>query len=209
MTLPAGSHEVKVFVSPFTAQAQPVLTATLTVEAGKDYTVLAVGKVADSTLSLLPLTDNNSLPADGKAHIRLIHASPDAPAVNVALAGTKTNVFSNVAFKGVGTYTPVATGTYNLDVNVASSGQTVKTVSGLKLDNKGVYTAVAVGLAGNGTLQVIPLVDVAPVAAPQAPATGSGSAVSEEQFGWSMLALVLLGVSGTAAVATGAVRSRK
>lgn len=209
VSLPSGPHEVKVFVSPFTAQAQPVLTATLTVEAGKDYTVLAVGKVGDSTLSLLPLTDNNSLPADGKAHIRLIHASPDAPAVNVALAGTKTNVFSNVAFKGVGTYTPVATGTYNLDVNVASSGQTVKTVSGLKLDNKGVYTAVAVGLAGNGTLQVIALVDVAPVAVPHAPATGSGSAVSEEQFGWSMLALVLLGVSGTAAVATAAVRSRK
>ena len=209
VALPAGSHDVKVFVSPFTTQTAPVLSATLTVAAGKDYTVLAVGRVADGSLSLLPLNDNNALPADGKAHIRLIHASPAAPAVNVALAGTKTNVFANVAFKGVGDYTPVAAGTYDLDVNVASSGQTVKTVSGLKLENKGVYTAVAVGLAGNGTLKVVPLVDVAPSSAPAAPATGSGAAVSETGFAWSSLALALLGISSVAAVATIAVRARR
>lgn len=177
ISLAAGSHDVKVFVSPFTTQATPVLSATLDVAAGKDYTVLAVGRVSDGSLALLPLTDNNASPAEGKAHIRLIHASPDAPAVNVALAGTKTNVFSNVAFKGVGDYTAVAIGTYDLDVNVASNGQTVKTVSGLKLHNKGVYTAVAVGLAGNGTLKVVALVDVQPQT-PAAPRTGNGMSSS-------------------------------
>ncbi len=188
VSLAAGSHEVKVFVSPFTAQAAPVLSATLTVAPGTDYTVLAVGRVSDGSLALLPLKDNNASPADGKAHIRVIHASPDAPAVNVALAGTKTNVFSNVAFKGVGDYTPVAAGTYDLDVNVASTGQTVKTVNGLKLENKGVYTAVAVGLAGNGTLKVVPLVDVK-FQAPVAPATGTGVAGSSSSNSINSLVL--------------------
>lgn len=199
VSLAAGSHDVKVFVAPFTTQVAPVLSATLTVAAGKDYTVLAVGLVADGSLALLPLMDNNASPAEGKAHIRVIHASPDAPAVNVALAGTKTTVFSNVAFKGVGDYTPVAVGTYDLDVNVASSGQTVKTVNGLKLENKGVYTAVAVGLAGNGSLKVIPLLDVQPQA-PAAPRTGNAMSSSSNDmsplFLAATLALLLAGGGG-------------
>lgn len=202
ISLPAGSHDVKVFVSPFTTQIAPVPSATLTVAAGQDYTVLAVGRVADGTLALLPLMDNNASPSEGKAHIRLIHASPDAPAVNVALAGTKTNVFANVAFKGVGDYTPVAVGTYDLDVNVASTGQTAKTVNGLKLENKGVYTAVAVGLAGNGSLKVIPLLDVQPQApvAPAAPRTGDGVSGSSNSitplFLVASLGLLLAGGGG-------------
>lgn len=207
VSLPAGTRNVKVFVSPSNGTGAAALEANLAVAAGVDYTVLAVGRLADSTLALLPLRDNNALPAQGKAHVRLIHASPDAPAVNVAVAGTSTNVFSNVAFKGVGDYTPVATGTYNLDVKVASSGQTAKSVTGLVLGNQGVYTAVAVGLAGAGTLQVVPLVDVAP--APRVPSTGSGAAIGETGSGWSTLALALLGVSAVAAAGAVAVRARR
>ncbi|MFN0147285.1 MAG: DUF4397 domain-containing protein [Dehalococcoidia bacterium] len=207
VSLPAGTRNVKVFVSPSNGTGAAALEADLAVAAGVDYTVLAVGRLADSTLALLPLRDNNALPAQGKAHVRLIHASPDAPAVNVAVAGTSTNVFSNVAFKGVGDYTPVATGTYNLDVKVASSGQTAKSVTGLVLGNQGVYTAVAVGLAGAGTLQVVPLVDVAP--APRVPSTGSGAAIGETGSGWSTLALALLGVSAVAAAGAVAVRARR
>ncbi|MBK9612873.1 MAG: DUF4397 domain-containing protein, partial [Dehalococcoidia bacterium] len=51
------------------------------------------------------LEDNNATPAAGKLHIRLIHASPDAPPVNVA-AGTNTNVFTGVAYRNFGPYTP-------------------------------------------------------------------------------------------------------
>ncbi len=69
-------------------------------------------------------------------------------------------------------YTPVDAGTYSLDVNVNASGATVLTIPGLKLEARTVYTAVAVGLAGNGTLKVIPLVDAAAPGAPSAPATG-------------------------------------
>ena len=129
VSLPAGPHDVAVFAAPSDGSGTPVLKATLQVAAGKDYTVLAVGRLADSTLALLPLEDNNSAPAAGNAHVRLIHASPDAPAVDVVVAGTNTKVFSNVPFKGVGTYTPVPAGTYNLDVKVASSGATGATES--------------------------------------------------------------------------------
>ena len=202
VTLPAGGHNVKVFVSPSDGTGAPALEATLNVEAGKDYTVLAVGEVSKSTLALLPLEDNNATPAAGKAHVRLIHASPDAPPVNVAVSGTDINVFTGVAFKNIGNYTPVDAGTYSLDVKVNASGATVLTVPNLQLQARTVYTAVAVGLAGNGTLKVIPLVDAqapASPASPAAPSTGNGLGES----GNSNVSMLLLAGAALVAVSGG------
>ncbi|MGE0599732.1 MAG: DUF4397 domain-containing protein [Dehalococcoidia bacterium] len=192
VTLPAGGHNVKVFVSPSDGSGAPALEATLNVEAGKDYSVLAVGELGKGSLGLYVLEDNNATPAAGKAHIRLIHAAPDAPPVNVAVAGTNTNVFTGVAYRNFGQYTPVDAGTYSLDVNVNSSGATVLTIPNLKLEARTVYTAVAVGLAGNGTLKVIPLVDAPAPAAPGAPATGDTLAVSD---GFTIPVAMLLGAA--------------
>jgi hypothetical protein len=181
VSLPAGSHNVKVFASPADGTGEPALEADLNVVAGKDYTVLAVGLLGDSSLSLLPLEDNNAAPAAGNAHVRLIHASPDAPAVDVAVAGTDTLVFSNVAFKGVGNYTPVPAGAYDLEVRAAGNSTVALPLNGVALTAGTVYSAVAVGLLEDGSLQVVPLVDAqaAPAAtptasAPSAPTTGTG-----------------------------------
>lgn len=212
VTLPAGAHNVKVFVSPSDGTGTPVLQADLTISKGKDYTVLAVGEVGKNTLALLPLEDNNATPAAGNAHVRLIHASPDAPAVDVVVAGTSTKVFSNIAFKSVGTYTPVPAGTYNLDVNVAGTTTTAKSITGLALKDRTVYTAVAVGFAGNGTLQVIPLVD-ANAPAPHAPDAGTGLlSASDHTATWFagagiVLTLFAAGLFGVAALAPRRVRN--
>lgn len=213
VSLPAGKRNVKVFVSPSTGTGTAALEANLDIVKGKDYTVLAIGEVGKSTLALLPLEDNNATPAAGKAHIRLIHASPDAPAVDVVVAGTTVKVFSNVAFKGVGTYTPVDAKTYNLDVKVASSGATAKSVTGLELKARTVYTAVAVGLAGNNTLQVIPLLDAAaPAATPGPVVPNTGNALANEGttgFNTLAIALGLFALSASLWAGTAMARSRR
>lgn len=195
--LPAGGHNVQVFVSPSDGSGSPVLQATLNVEAGKDYTVLALGTLAAGNLGLEVFTDNNSAPAAGNAHVRLIHASPDAPPVKVAVAGTDTYIFTGVAFRAFGPYVPVPAGTYDLDVQLNSTGDSVLAINDLSLSAGTVYTAVAVGLAGNGSLQVIPLVDAAPGTgsttrppAPAAPNTGD-TLVSGESASWAPVAIVL------------------
>lgn len=196
VALPAGARDVKVFVSPSNGQGAPALQASLTVAAGKDYTVLAVGEVTKSTLALLPLEDNNALPAAGNAHVRLVHASPDAPAVDVVVTGTNTKVFSGIAYKSVGTYTPVPAGTYSLDVKVASSGATVKTIPGVALGDRGVYTVVATGPAAS--LQVLALGDVPPTG-PSVPHTGSGLVdTSGGQMQMILLGGVLVAFAGAA-----------
>lgn len=192
VSLPAGGHNVQVFVSPSDGTGSPVLQATLDIGAGKDYTVLAVGTLAGGNLGLEVFQDNNATPAAGNAHVRLIHASPDAPPVNVAVAGTQTNVFTGVAYRSFGNYTPVPAGTYSLDVNVNATGATVLTVANLPLTARTVYTVVAVGLAGNGSLQVIPLVDApAPgTTAPGAPSTGD-SFTTTGAASWTPVAIIL------------------
>ncbi|MGQ9767028.1 MAG: DUF4397 domain-containing protein [Anaerolineae bacterium] len=166
--LTAGSYDVKVV--PTGATEPVVISANLTLEADKDYTVVAVGKLAN--IEPLVLVDNNSAPAPGKAHVRFVHASPDAPAVDIAVKGGPV-LFSNVAFKGVGDYLPVDAATYDLEVRLAGTNTVALEVPGLKLDAGTVYTVFAMGLAtGQPALMAVPSVDA--TAGPAVlPTTGS------------------------------------
>lgn len=212
IALPAGTYNVKVFPAPSDGSGAPALEADLDVEAGKDYTVLAVGQLGDGSLELLPLEDNNAAPAAGQAHIRLIHASPDAPAVDVGVAETGTNVFTNVAFKGVGAYTPVPAGTYDLEVKVAGTSDVAKAIPGLALQDGAVYTAVAVGLVSDGSLAVIPLLDAQAAQAaptPQAPTTGTGLSTGGSGMSVMTVAVIGLAVLATFGAGTALVAARR
>jgi hypothetical protein len=161
--LDAGSYGVKVV--PAGATDPAVIDATLDLEGGTDYTVVAVGKLAN--IEPLVLTDNNSTPAAGKAHVRFVHASPDAPAVDIAVKGGPV-LFSDVAFKGVGNYLPVDAGTYDLEVRLAGTDTVALNVPGVKLNAGIVYTIFAMGLAGGSpALEAVPSMDAAPQVLPE------------------------------------------
>ena len=146
-------------VVPTGATTPVVINANLPLSADTDYTVVAVGKLA--AIEPLVLTDNNAKPAAGKAHVRFVHASPDAPAVDIAVKGGPV-IFSNVAFKGVGTYTPVDAGTYDLEVRLAGTSTVALAVPGVKLDDSTVYTIFAMGLAsGTPALTAVASADAA------------------------------------------------
>jgi hypothetical protein len=162
-------------VTPTGATEPVVIDADLALAANTDYTVVAVGLLAD--IEPLVLVDNNSAPAAGKAHVRFVHASPDAPAVDIAVANGGPVLFSNVAFKGVGDYLPVDAGTYDLEVRVAGTETVALEVPGVALADGTVYTIFAMGLAGGGepALTAVPSADA--VAPAQLPETG-GPAVN-------------------------------
>ena len=89
-----------------------MIEADLDLQNNTDYTIVALNTLAN--IEPLVLVDNNSMPAAGKAHVRFVHASPDAPAVDIAVTGGPV-LFGNVSFKGVGDYLPVDAGTYDLE----------------------------------------------------------------------------------------------
>ena len=154
-----------------------------------DYTVVAVGEIAD--IEPLVLVDNNSAPAAGKAHVRFVHASPDAPAVDIGVTGGPV-LFSNVPFKGVGDYLPVGAGTYDLEVRIAGTETVALSVPGLTLNEGTVYTVFATGLAGGEpSLTAVPSVDASyTMAVPVTlPATGG------ETFNLWLVALLGAGLA--------------
>lgn len=179
LSVPAGPHNFKVFATGANpASATPVINADATLEAGNDYTVVAIGRLAD--IKPLILTDDNSTPAAGKAHVRVIHASPDAPAVDVAVKGGPV-LFSDLAFGKEAGPAPVDAGTYDLEVRAAGTTTVALPIDGVTFEAGKIYTVLAVGLL-NGTpkLEALPLVnDPAPAAtAPSPTAQPAAAAIS-------------------------------
>ena len=157
--LDTGTYNVK--VTPTGATTPVVIEADLDLDA-KDYTVVAVGLLEN--IEPLVLVDNNSAPAAGKAHVRFVHASPDAPAVDVAVKDGPV-LFSNISFKQVGDYLPVDAAAYDLQVRLAGTETAVLDVPGLALADGTVYTVFAMGLAGGEpALMAVPSADSAPSA---------------------------------------------
>jgi hypothetical protein len=152
--LDTGTYNVQVVP---TGETEPVVIEADLDLAAQDYTVVAVGQLEN--IEPLVLVDNNSAPAAGKAHVRFVHASPDAPSVDIAVKGGPT-LFSNIAFKGVGDYLPVDAGTYDLEVRVAGTDTVALEVPGVALSEGTVYTIFAMGLAGGEpALTAVPSAD--------------------------------------------------
>jgi LPXTG-motif cell wall-anchored protein len=169
--LTAGTYNVQVV--PTGATEPVVIEADLDLQADTDYTVLAVNTLEN--IEPLVLVDNNSLPAAGKAHVRFVHASPDAPAVDIAVADGGPVLFSGVEFKGVGDYLPVDAGTYDLEARVAGTDTVALSLPGITLNDGTVYTVYAVGFAGGGDPALSAAISVDAQMATMLPATGNNS----------------------------------
>lgn len=184
--VPAGRRNVK--VTPANAAQPVVIDANLDLQAGARYTVVATGE--GSGIQALVLNDNIDAPPAGQAKVRLVHASPDAPAVDVAAQGGPV-LFRNVAFRGVGDYANVPAGTYTLEVRPTGQTTAVLTVPNVALSSGQNVTIFAAGKAGDQTLAAVP---VAYQATAQMPRTGAGLAGGTVPAFWlaGLAALVIL-----------------
>lgn len=140
--LTPGMHNFKVV--PAGATEPVVIDANLDLQANADYTIVALDTLAN--IEPLVLADNNSLPEAGKAHVRFVHASPDAPAVDIAVAGGPV-LFGSVAFKDATGYLPVDAGTYDLEARLAGTESVALSVPNVTLEEGSVYTIYAMGFA--------------------------------------------------------------
>lgn len=149
LNVPAGSRNIKVNVA---GSSTTVINATLTLDAGAAYSVFATDSV--SRIAPLVLVDNLSTPAAGKAHVRFVHLSPNAPAVDVALQGGAV-VFANKSFRESSTLLPVDAGTYNLEVRLAGTGTVVLPLPNITLQAGKIYTVFAKGFVGGSAQQAL------------------------------------------------------
>jgi hypothetical protein len=153
--LPADTYNVKVV--PAGATEPVVIEADLALEPALDYSVLAVNDL-NNIEPLVLIDDNAADPAN--ARVRFVHASPNAPAVDIAVADGGPVLFGDIEFKEVGDYLSVAPGTYDLEARLAGTNQVVLDIPGVELMAGRVYTAYAMGFVnGDPALQAVLSVD--------------------------------------------------
>ncbi len=145
----AGNRNVKVNV---TGTTTTVINADLTLTGGAHYTVFACDSV--SKIGPVVLTDDLTAPASGKAHVRFVHLSPNAPAVDVGVTGGGV-VFANKSFKGFTAFTPLDAGTYDLEVRLAGTSTVVLPLPGIALQAGKIYTVFAKGFVGGSGAQAL------------------------------------------------------
>jgi hypothetical protein len=213
--LPAGEYDVA--VAPTGAPIEDaVITATLALEADAAYNVAATGTIAEGTLGPQVYPIDVAPLADGQARVRAVHASPDAPAVDVAVAGGPV-LFSSVEFPNASDYADVDAGTYDLEVRPAGTADVALALDGVQLDAGTVYDVFAIGTLADGTLQALPLAatpsgvgaaelpsttEAARAAAGEAPHTvpdsGIGTAFSDGGTSWLALAAAVVAIGAGA-----------
>lgn len=135
-----GVRNFKINVS---GTATSVINADITLKENVNYSLFAINKV-DSIAGLL-IEDDLSTPESGKAKVRFLHLSPDAPAVDITLLdGTK--VFPDFTYKEISAFTNLAAGKYNLQVRVAGTSTVALTLPEITLVSGKIYTIFAKGL---------------------------------------------------------------
>jgi trimeric autotransporter adhesin len=144
VNLPAATYNFK--VTPTGTLTPAVINADVPLANGMEYTLLAVGALAN--IEPLLLTDNNRAVAT-EAKVRLVHGSSLAGNVDIYVlpSGTstanQTPAFANVAFKANTGYVSLAAGKY--DVIITPTGQPATAAIKVTVDLQAgkVYTAIA------------------------------------------------------------------
>jgi hypothetical protein len=147
LDVPAGERQVEITAA---GDADTVVfSGPVPVEADTAYTVAAAGEIGDDAgepFEPLILTDDNSDPGSDTARVRLVHASPDAPAVDVTVASSGDALYDGVEFGGSG-YVEVPAGDYTLEVRGDTETNDGDVVAEFDVSLAGgeVYTAFAAG----------------------------------------------------------------
>jgi len=143
--LPAGMRNIQ--VTPSGQTSPVVIEADLNILETNEYTVTAVDML--SNISAVVSVDDRE-PNANRARIKFLHASPDAPAVDIKLdSGNGPVVFSNVSFKDITDYVEVSEGSYTFVVTPTGSDTEVFVFQPIPVTNGTVYTVVAHGSLDN------------------------------------------------------------
>ncbi len=149
LTVPVGATDIRIVAAggnPNDAD-QAVISATVTLEAGQDYSAIASGTAAEDGVDLAPilLTDDNTAPPPGQGRIRVAHFSPNAPAVDIFVNGERSAI-TNLEYQNASSYVALPAGTYTFGV-APTDGDPIYTVE-VTLEAGQVVTAWANGLLG-------------------------------------------------------------
>ncbi|MDT8719113.1 DUF4397 domain-containing protein [Clostridium sp. 19966] len=146
-----GYYEVTVYTAG--KNTNPLISTRINISPNSIYTLAVIG--TDDKISLMPIMEPLPTKAQSHAMIRLVHLSPNAPAVDLTSPDGK-KLFKNVEYKEVTGYIPLVPSTYTFQLRAAGTDKVVLIVPNIKLAPGKIYTVYAVGLlGGRPPLQVL------------------------------------------------------
>lgn len=109
LPLSPGSHSIQIYASK--DAARPMVEAEAEFRGGTAYTVGVVGSTDDGAPTAEIYRDDNSIPPEGRAKLRVVNTSPDAGSVNVVPEGEGEKLVSDLEFPNASDYAEVPSGT--------------------------------------------------------------------------------------------------
>ena len=143
LPLPTGAHQITVVPTGQNASAA-IFRLDLAAQPERAYTVATIGLKRTNTLTSDVYDDSLVLPPPGHAMIRLIHASPDAPGIDVAVKGC-TTLFGNVNYLHSTEYLAVSAGAYDLVFKLAGTDTVMLDLNGAHLRAGMIYDVISMG----------------------------------------------------------------
>jgi pimeloyl-ACP methyl ester carboxylesterase len=162
----AGDHDLALVPAGESLSQSVLEIDDVALAADRSYAVAAIGLLADLDARVFEV-DVAPLAPD-QARVRLVHAAPDAPAVDVAVADGPV-LAAGVAFGEASAYAAVDAGVYDLAVRPTGSSEVALALPNTAIDPGAVYDVFAVGEAADGSLSTLvvetPAVGAAPFSA--------------------------------------------
>ncbi|HET9652149.1 MAG TPA: DUF4397 domain-containing protein [Usitatibacter sp.] len=145
----AGSHALQLEAS--NVPGANAATATRSLEAARDYTMLATGSIASPGIALI--ADDNTLPSSGNAKLRFVNAAGGA---NVDALVNFASQATGIAPATASAYYSIAAGTsYTITFTTPGGVNVVASLTGVELDSGNVYTAYVFGPASNAQAKLV------------------------------------------------------
>ena len=138
-----------------------LIDTTFSFENGKVYSLFAVNKLPD--VEALLVVDSASSPAQGKAMVRFVHLSPDAPAYDISTENASTPLFAAKSFKQATVFQEVDAGTFTFEVKNAGSADVILSAEDVEILPGKYYTIITRGFvnppSGNNNVLSVEVLD--------------------------------------------------
>jgi hypothetical protein len=151
LPIDAGHRQVTVTAAGTTTA---VIDSRVDLAKDTDYLIVAAGKLAQ--IAPIVAVSDRTAPAENNAKVRVLHAAPSAPNVDVYVSAPGGNISSlepvlkNVPFSAISDYLTVPSGQYDLFVTVAGTKTVAISALGVSLASKQVASVAALDAPGAG-----------------------------------------------------------
>jgi hypothetical protein len=162
----AGGYDVKMLAAGSPASSKPVLSTSVTVQAGKSYTVAALS-VTSSGGQAMVLDDSLTTPS-GKSLVRVIQASLNQKVVKF-YCSCGGYITTDAKPGSVSPYAPIPANTWTM----TATGSTAKASLPVTLTAGTVHTELVLQTSGGG-IEVVNLLDAAGANQPPVGGVGTG-----------------------------------